>query len=391
MRHRKLLLSIALPVLCALALLLITCAAPKDSGTGPIDKIYTSTLKGKVVDKTGNPIPGVTVTSNPGGYTTKTFPDGTFNLSGLHKDTAYTLYFDNYDFKDTVLSDTIKITGLDTVASIPVPVKLKKRYSQLSGRVYLDSVKTSLAMNYGIEVEKQGVSALVPATTFFLKGVEYSAMNVPVRLIAAKENVGFGYRDLVVPPDSDLTNIEIFLTNRGGTVTGSVVETAVPAAKRRLGKVGSYMPLSGITVSAVGGAISAVTDSAGNYVLTNVPSIGTVVLTFRMLGSVIATLSGVTVPESGLTTLPQLQIGDSGVISSAGVILFPSTVAVKPGDTQFIASVSALPAAGAALRISRYFWDYNGIPGWDTTTKQNWIAFDSALFKWKTGELYRSV
>ncbi len=41
------------------------------------------------------------------------------------------------------------------------------------------------------------------------------------------------------------------------------------------------MPLAGVTVTVLGGALSTKTDSTGRYVLNNIPSVGAIEVTYK--------------------------------------------------------------------------------------------------------------
>lgn len=210
-----------------------------------------------------------------------------------------------------------------------------------------------------------------------------------MRLLAAKQGVGFGFLDLPLPPDTIISNLAVAINKNGGTVTGTVVEKTSGSGSVAKSTT-QIRPVSGVEVYAFGGALHDITDSQGVYVIHNMPSEGKVVLYFTLNGKIISMINGVTAPEKGLISMPQLVIGGS-MPPKYGFTLTASSITLALNGTTITPRVNVVPVnPGDTIRFARFYWNYDGIPGWDDSTKTSWLDIPDGVFNWQPGDTFTS-
>lgn len=327
--------SLVFLVIGLLASVLTFLQCSKDSATGDnTKKIQTSTVKGSVVDKRGNGLSGVAITSVPGGYSTTSDLFGNFEIPDIQAET-YSFHFHLADYRDTV-SGPIEL-GLDDVVTLPAPMKLTFRFATLRGVVLS---KTSAPLfGAGVTVEKQGVY-----TISYTDG-EYTLTRVEpgdIRVMSALPGQGIGVREFSAVPDSEYTGVDIPLDLDGGSVSGALESASPRALAKGLAVKGS--PLVRAVVSAVGGVLKDTTDGQGVFTINGVPCDVDVMLTVVSAAGDTMRISGVEVGEDSAVNLRPVTFldGDSVAVNDSTVDLMdytPGTVGSiwqyhsAPGDS----------------------------------------------------------
>lgn len=358
----------------AMACVMSRCDCGKDTGTGPVERVYRSSLVGTVVDKNSKGLAGVSVTTRPDGHNTTTLSDGSFELPDLVAGREYALHFHLMDYRDTAVG-AFEL-GLADVDTLDEPMRMVFRFGSLSGTVYLDRDTTIPAGGAGIEVEKQDIAKLLPTGAFTLNRIEPDPRGGPVRLLAVRPGLGFGHLEVKVLADSAIENLALILDRAGGTVTGRVVDDG-------------GAPASGVEVTALGGALATTTDDSGTYVLANVPTLGAVTLQFSTQGVLQTQVTGVVAEEAQVVSVAAVALQTPVVDQDAGVTLTPTTASMKQGDSLVVLRVVA--QTEGSVRTEWYYWDYDGSTGWDDSTALSWVEVSNTALKWQSGQTKRTV
>lgn len=322
---------------------------------------FSGTLNGRMVDREGKPLAGTLVIASPGGRTTLTGPDGSYELGSLPAG-SYRVAAARDEFRDTALTDSVKL-GLMETRPLP-PLGLTFRYATIRGTV-TDSNGLPLP-GAGIAVQNQTAQAQSGEGGAFVLGrVEPGRL----KLFTALAGVGYGALDTVVGPQDTLRTVPLRIARKGGSVTGRIVDR-------------NQMPVAGAVVSALGGALKATTDRNGQFLLGQVPSVGTVGLVVDRDG-VRQSLSGVRVGEGGKLDLEDI---GPGAPATGGEPVSVSNGLVFAYTTDSLVTVVADTAGrDTSFRILRWLWSRDGLKTWDTTSTNVWKRSLSVL-GWGVGD-----
>ncbi|MCU0608275.1 MAG: carboxypeptidase regulatory-like domain-containing protein [Chitinispirillaceae bacterium] len=327
------------------AILLIYCGR---KNTNPIGvEVHRSTVKGRIVDKNGAGLSGALITSDPQGYATTSNSTGNFTLPDLTANT-YRFNIHMFDYQDTV-SDTITV-GIADTQYLAQEIKLKYRYATIRGRI-IDRAGAGVTPA-GVCVEKQGLSSLTNSKgEFVLSRVEPGT----VMLFSAMSGMGYGKKELVAAADDTLSGADIVLENDGGTITGRIVDA-------------NNQPVAGAVVSAVGGVLKAVTDANGEFIISEVPSAGEIVLTVAsstdsMSIGVNNLQDGIKLALDTVTLKPAVTANNMTVLSSE----------VQTITTDSLVTLLANVTASGTTRIASYEWDLDNNGSFETKTAVPWV------------------
>ncbi|MBF0432103.1 MAG: carboxypeptidase regulatory-like domain-containing protein [Fibrobacteria bacterium] len=339
---------------------LFSCAKTPADADDNTELFNTNLFTGKVVDKTGKPISGVSVTSDPAGYSSATKSDGTFEIPEIEEG-KYKFHLNHYEHLDTVTSEYE--FGLNDTISIGDNFLITYKYvRELKGIIEDESgnpIETA-----GIIIEDQGQYNMAnDKGVFTFKNIEPGT----IKLLSAKQGKGSGTRELTLYPDEERTDIVIKHMLEGGTVSGTVMKdddghviekkTANPLGKIAAGRI----PMAGAIVSAVGGALRDTADSVGYFELTGVPSGGAVELTVEWLGDTMQ-VAGIEVEERQTIELEDISVQKATVLNN--IKLTPYSI--KADESQ--AKIMLLVGIRAESIIDSVKWDLNRDTKWDTTT-----------------------
>ncbi|MFC1586367.1 carboxypeptidase-like regulatory domain-containing protein [Fibrobacterota bacterium] len=347
-------------IITPLLLGILSCSK-KSTGEDVTEKIHRSTVEGRVVDKNGDGLSGVTVTTEPAGYSTTTTSDGSFSLPDIEAaDHRYRLHFHLVDYLDAV-SDSIEIGIAETIA-LDADVVLTFRYASITGTVK-DASGAGL-IGAGIIVEKQGIF------TMSYSGGEYVLNRVEpgdLKLLSAKEGAGTGLHTVTVAADQELTGEDIVQQYEGGSVSGQLLQgdQGIFTQKRSSGGdvAADPVPMANAEVSAVGGAVSSSTDSLGYFTLEGVPSGGVVVLSVVYGGDTLQ-VGGVEVAEQGAVDIQSVTVHEA--VTANNMTLLPTTTKAS-SDSATVTLLVGSETSGDAV-IESYDWDTDNNGTFDTTT-----------------------
>ena len=338
---------------------LSTCTMVDKTFTDEDSKGFTGSISGVVTSKHGTTLSGVLVTVSPGGQTTVSTSGGKFEISGITPG-SHSLSYVKSDYVDTTSSDSVTVGLLDSVV-LDSDQQLTYMYATVTGTI-TDSIGTSqlTGTTVGVSVENQTASFSTSSGTFILAKVEPGT----VRLFAAISGTGYGYLDTVVSSDDTLKGLKVRVSRKGGTVTGTVVDSSRNAQ-------------SGVTVSAVGGALTSTTGSDGSYTLTTVPSEGSVQLVVTSTtGDTVGTAS-VSVDEGDSAEVPAVVVGDEGLGNDLLKVL-PSTVVVSDTSDTLTLVATALWSSDDD-KPCWFLWSMDGGDSWDTTRVSSYEIAPSVL------------
>jgi len=342
-------------------LILVACGTDSTSFAIRDAGAFSGTLTGRMVDRSGKPLAGTLVIATPGGRTTLTGPDGRYELGALPAG-SYRVAAARDEFRDTALTDSVKL-GLLEERSLPA-LGLTFRYGSIRGTV-TDTNGLPL-LGAGIAVQNQ------TAQTQSGEGGSYSLGRVEpgrIKLFTAVAGVGYGAIDTLLRPEDTLRTVSLRIARKGGSVTGRIVDAR-------------QVPLSGATVTALGGALKAVTDREGRFTLKQVPSVGAVGLLVDRDG-VRQSVSGVRVSEGATLDLEDLGPGSpaagSEPVSVSNGLIFAYTT------DSLVTVVADTAGRDTSFHILRWLWSRDGLKTWDTTSTNVWKRSLSVL-GWGVGE-----
>lgn len=316
--------------LCAL-LLLFSCSK-KETPTGPENTDqFESSISGKIVDKAGNPLSGVAISSQKSGTSVLTDASGKFTLadlaSGEHKIDIF-----KKDYADTSLTVTLNLLEKQV---LPADFRLRYAYATIIGTVTRNGAP---AMGAGVTVRNQSVSIIADNIgSFRLERVLPGTVEV-VALLA-----GFGLKEMNLVSDS-VYSISIPVDKFGGTVTGTVVDA-------------TGNPIVNASVVAVKGVAEVTTNSKGEFTLENVPDGTNIVVTGSGTESDKSTVLGdVSVSENGFAVVDTVKLGKTSVVNPAdSLALYPMkySLATTASDYVFTAVPMVLPKT---YTVEKYLW-----------------------------------
>ncbi|HSQ40772.1 MAG TPA: FISUMP domain-containing protein [Fibrobacteraceae bacterium] len=327
--------------------LLSTCTKLDKTFTDDDSRYFTGSISGVVTSKHGTTLSGVLVTVSPGGQTTVSTSGGKFEISGIAPG-SHSLSYVKSDYVDTTSTDSVTLGLLDSVV-LDSNQQLTYMYATVTGTI-TDSIGTTqlTGTTIGVSVENQTASLSTSSGTFTLTKVEPGT----VRLFAAISGSGYGYLDTMVSSDDTLKDLTVRISRKGGTVTGTVVDSSGNAQ-------------SGVTVSAVGGVLTSTTGSDGGYILTTVPSEGSVQLMITSTAGDTLGTADVSVDEGDSVEVPAVMVGDEGLGDDLLKVL-PSTVVVQDTSDTLILVATALWSSEDDAPCW-YLWSTDDGNSWDTT------------------------
>ncbi|HSQ41679.1 MAG TPA: carboxypeptidase-like regulatory domain-containing protein [Fibrobacteraceae bacterium] len=143
-------------------LLLVACSQTDKTFTNADSAGFTGKITGVATDRRGSALSGVLITVNPGGQTTVSAADGSYEISTVSPGN-HLLSFIKADYRDTVTTDSVNIDLLDSLGL--GTQSLTYRYATVKGSV-VDSSGTDTLREGGVAVEEQTASASALSGSF---------------------------------------------------------------------------------------------------------------------------------------------------------------------------------------------------------------------------------
>jgi len=280
--------------ICACILFFYGCAKDPEPNLLQImrpELLPKGAISGQIKDFQGNPLLGVqTVTDS--GYSGISNSDGSFIILELPKG-DYTLSFLRYGFIDTSLY--INNLEINEIRQLRETLFLRYGLSNVSGQVFTsDGVPVP---NATVVLTDHPFSTMTNADGSF--SIQKVSADVS-RIIAAKDDVGWGQALLQLNPGDDF-NVTIHLyQGRTGIIKGTVFKS-------------DNTPDTGAIVSAINGAFIDTAED-GTYLIDNIPCAMPVIISSGPTRMV----SGILIPENEPVInvdLKELQVIRSGNLS----------------------------------------------------------------------------
>ena len=345
-------LSFCVTLMCVL--LFSLCTSEKGGINNPkIDE--KADIEGVLLDSNGDPLSLVMVTARPGGQMAVTLSDGSYLLKDMVVGQKNILYFNHPDYNDA----TLEVTPSKSGKVILDPLKLSYRFGSVSGTV-TDFNGAAMAFA-GISVEKRTDRTVAMGGSFSLEKIEPGTF----KIFAAYPGMGFGSATVTVEAGKSVNNVKLKIDRNGGAVSGVLYKPSGSAAKPGLFKTGETgEPLTGATITALGGIITTTTDSTGRFTLNGVPSDGDVSLTVVSSTGDSMDIAGIRAPENGSIDIGGINIEE--LITQNGITMVGGIVFANATDSRISLTVRA--EASGDTRIAAYQWDINNDGSFDTTT-----------------------
>lgn len=278
------------------------------------------TISGTVKDVNGNPLSGVTVETDPGGYVTTTNANGSYTLSGIAPG-SYFVKASKSGYDSGTNPNVVVTSNQTTTSNINlVAAGLGAIYENDNGSmVYTGNwTRASDANCSGGSYDYSSTSGNKVEFTFTGTWVQWQTVTFSNRGYAAiyidgvlKENVDcysssvkYGIRKTYAGLSDTSHTVRVQVTGtKNSQSSGYVVlhdRFKVPVPPSMLGTISGTVrdnynnPLSGATVTASAGLYSATTDANGNYSLTGIAQ-GTYDVTASKFGYAPQTQTGVVV------------------------------------------------------------------------------------------------
>ncbi len=306
---------------------------------------YHSTVTGRVTDRHGQKLSGALVVALPGGNTTVSAPDGSFQLSGL-KTGTYRIALAKDSYRDTIALDSVGL-GMSVTKNVDT-LKMIYRYATIQG-VVEDSFGHGLP-TAGIAVENQTPTSMATSDgKFLLSKVEPGRIRL-FSAIKTAEYSGYATLDTLLRADDTLKGMHLRIEHVGGNLVGQVVDNdgkGIPGAKVQL----------------LGGALVTFTGTDGTFTITQVPSDGKIVVTVTSGGNS-AILTGVSVGEGGKTNLFQIKLD----APSSNPFYIRSGQAFAYTSDATVTLVADVVVPDSSFHILRYAWSIDNGDHWDSTS-----------------------
>jgi len=242
-----------------LAAVLITCSkVSTDSDDG---KIYTSTLKGNVIDKNGDGLNGVSVTSEPAGYSTTSNSNGSFSIPDVEAGT----YILDYYLQDYIFakSDTFTV-GLADFVQLD-DLEMLYAFGIITGTVYDKNKAPLFDASVEVKTASENVNTKTDINgTYTLKKVRHGS----ILLYSGVRDFGCDLLELTLEPEQSLDNADVHLsTDSCATITG-LLKSKTALQKRT---ADSSAVFAGVEVTALNGSLIDTTDEQGHFELSDFP------------------------------------------------------------------------------------------------------------------------
>lgn len=207
-------------------------------------------VTGTIVDDSGKALSGVTITSEPKGYTTISDSTGFYELSlgelgkyrlrlGLHK--YQTTYTDSF----TITADSNNLVINDTMSLV---------YGSITGTVKNDSGKALSGVS--VTVSPGGYTTVSDTSGYYeIADIQVDTYSVTFIKGNFKDSV---VSNVIVNMDSLNVTFDVNMVSILGSITGIV-------------KNDSGAVLSGVSITVSPGGFTTVTDTAGKYEIINIP------------------------------------------------------------------------------------------------------------------------
>ncbi len=291
------------------ALFLVTCTKNKNLLTPDDASSFTASASGTVTDIKGRPLSDAMVTAYPSGLTTLTDSHGRFLIGGIPSG-KQVFSFRKADYLDT-MSDSVPFALLDK-KNLDTAASLVYRFGWIKGAVV--GFPADSMVDAAIQVENQ------TATTRTFPEGNFSPIQVDpgqLKVYGVVKGIGYG-TTITTVASSDTDSVAISINRKGGTVNGTVVDSA-------------KKPLTNTVVSTMGGLIADTTGKSGQFVLTEVPSEGSISLMIQS-GNKVLMLGGVSAIEAGTINLDTVALSATFAPVN-GMFVYPWIVSGQAGDT----------------------------------------------------------
>ncbi|MBF0430230.1 MAG: cadherin-like beta sandwich domain-containing protein [Fibrobacteria bacterium] len=319
----------------------------------------TGSITGMVSNELGSALRGVSISAQGPNARYSAFSDQMGSYSFLDiPGGIYTITFKKYGFSDGASQSITIITGDTVIAQGSV---LQSNLITIRGRVIIPGLAKqgarSAQKGIGIALPKQSISTQTDSTgTFILENVDPTTTE---NIVAAKSGSGWGDKTVTLLPGKDTVEVEITLNKEGGSIQGTVVGIA-------------DKPLPNVLVEAIGGGVSAITDSGGNYHLANVPS----GVPIEVVSVENTSISGLMVDEGsqldGVELTPQDTIEQNGISVSSSEYVVPDT-----GTVTLRADVNLMNRSGSE-KVSMFIWDMDGDGIYETDASVPTVSLNEA-------------
>jgi len=316
--------------------------------------LKAGSVAGRITDKDGNGLVGVTVITDKPGFSTVSGINGNYILHNIDADVKYQIIYIKNGFVDTYYSDSLFITSGDTTKNIDV--KMSSSFCSIKGKVLFDeSINDSniSLQGVGISVPQQSKTAISDADgNFTINNLEVSNSNEEL-IIAAKSGGGWGDNKILLTPGKT-TEVELKITKVGGVIKGYLLDA-------------NQQPLSGVTITGVGGGVVDTTADDGSYILKNVPSENGINITAKDKNGNIYNGSGLEVNDG--CSLEGVKLSRSNE-STGDITILDKTYFINNVKTNVILNADIV--SGDSL-ISSFIWDLNNDNKFDKITSKNQV------------------
>ncbi|MBF0431425.1 MAG: carboxypeptidase regulatory-like domain-containing protein [Fibrobacteria bacterium] len=317
------------------------------------DDSTDGSISGFITDKKNNAIARAQITvDSDSTLTAQTDSSGFFTITKV-KPAEYQLTITHPDYDTNYAPSILVSAGLHDILSDTI--RLSYLFYILKGAV-TDS-KGAPVSDCGIATSDEANSILSDmAGQYVLNRVP---RKTPVKLFFAKQNVGnkIYLLDSCVLNDTTLLPV-IALQEGGGTVSGTVYDA-------------DGAPLAGITVEAIGGGLSTVTDENGNYTLSNIPpSDPSVQISVTDPSGLGGGTTGFTVSEGEAISGMNIQLHNQASDTN-GITVYAYDMTVPDTSTYITITAQAMTKGTDAITRYEWFAGQDTIP-LDTTYDSSW-------------------
>jgi uncharacterized protein (TIGR02145 family) len=334
----------------------------------PLDSEALGQLKGsvsgEVLDRSGNPVPGVTVFLSPSGLSSVTNPDGSYSISGVKGDIDYTVFFSRKGYLTEEQSGISLLVG-ESIKNINA--QLQKSTAVIRGQVVLKNVddamlgKAPVLAGISVGIPNQNISSVTTSTgEFTLRDVVPEEDGQMV--IAAGSGLGWGEQSISLKPDTTI-EITVELNKIGGTIRGMVVSSD--------NDTGEPAPLAGMTITPFGEGLNVITDENGEFEISSIPTRNE--LTLQVNGR--EAISGLMVEEGAFLDGLIVDYSEEEDEEVVGLDIVVKNRTHVIFDTAQSVRLTASVVTGEE-QVSAYLWNTSGDSVFDIVTAEAFLVLN---------------